>query len=267
MKAIFNHNTIQTGDLKLQSLYRATFYADGFFETMRAENGLIPLWKYHSNRLRQAGLVAGLLGLEEIIELIPAYVKKMHSDSPGDLTMRCKLTIWRDGMGLYSPQTDQANFLLTSALMERSKVNLIHQVGFCQHMFNTWHVLSRFKQIGAQAYVLAAREMKNRSLEDIIILDAQGNISEALYSNIFWLKEDRLHTPALQTGCVEGTMRNYLMEKLPVHTHEVYCTREELLQADSIFFSNALGICHLSQLEGLPLQKAEWVEAFLPFNS
>ncbi|MCC5932273.1 MAG: aminotransferase class IV [Cyclobacteriaceae bacterium] len=265
MKAIFNHSTIRIEDLKYESLYRATFYADGFFETMCAENGCIPLWSYHVKRLFQAGKAAGLQGLNEIIESIPVYVESLSSELSGKPVMRCKLTIWREGMGLYSPESDQTNFLLSASILENPTIREINHVGFCEKVFNTWHFLSKFKQIGAQSYVIAAREMKSRSLDDIIILDAQGNISEALYSNIFWSKDDQLFTPALETGCVEGTMRNYLIDKLPVQTNEVCCPREELLHADAIFFSNALGICHLNKLEGSTFIKAQWVEDFLPF--
>lgn len=265
MKAIFNHSIIQSEDLNFEQCYRAASYADGFFETMRFVNGSIPLWKYHANRLRRAGNIAGLLGLDEIIESFPFHMKNLCAENSAHSSMRCKLTIWRAGKGLYSPETDAANFLLTASLLETPMIRNIYRAGFCHDMFNTWHVLSKYKQIGAQNYVLAAREMKARALDDIIILDAQGNISEALYSNIFCVKDDCLYTPALQTGCVEGTMRSYLIDNLAIPVKEVLWPREAFLQSDSVFFSNALGICHLLEIEGKVLKRADWVENYLPF--
>ena len=88
-------------------------------------------------------------------------------------------------------------------------------------------------------------EKEDAGFDDMIILDEKGRISELLYSNIFWIKNGIFYTPSLQTGCIKGVMRSYLIDKLIIDgitLREVNSPPEKLFLADHVIATNASGI-------------------------
>ena len=95
-------------------------------------------------------------------------------------------------------------------------------------------------------------EKTERSLDEIIICDYRGYISETLSANIFWKKDNNYYTPTIDTGCIEGIMRNWLIENLRSRRFtisEVQVKSTELLTADAVFTVNALGLKHILSIE------------------
>ena len=91
----------------------------------------------------------------------------------------------------------------------------------------------------------------NARVEEIIILDSRGYVSETLSSNIFWKKNNRYYTSPISTGCVEGIMRNQLMNQLKhkgILVEEKLVAVSELLESDSIFTTNSMGFRHIKTM-------------------
>ena len=150
--------------------------------------------------------------------------------------------------GLYMPSTDTTERLLTIDVAEFNRVNSISLAGFSEKTINFPSLTSAFKTMSAAKYVLAGLEKRDKKLDEIILTDHKGYVSEALNSNIFWYKDKRYFTPPLDTGCIDGIMRNWIISEL---TAEGYSFEEklilpiDLLKADCIFTSNATGIGHI----------------------
>jgi branched-subunit amino acid aminotransferase/4-amino-4-deoxychorismate lyase len=50
--------------------------------------------------------------------------------------------------------------------------------------------------------------------DQAIILDKNNHIVETSIANILFIKDQEIHTPLLQNGCVEGVYRSYLKERI-----------------------------------------------------
>ena len=117
---------------------------------------------------------------------------------------------------------------------------------------NQYSVYSSFKTLSSLKYVLAGQEMLRKKADDIIIMDHEGNVSEALYSNVFWRKGNDYFTPSIRTGCIDGTMRKFIMQKLKeelIPVHETQRPIETLLDADQVFLTNSMGIFTVKSIE------------------
>jgi branched-subunit amino acid aminotransferase/4-amino-4-deoxychorismate lyase len=104
---------------------------------------------------------------------------------------------------------------------------------------------SFFKGPYALHYVQAGRAKQSAGWQEAILRDAQGHVSEALVSNIFWLKDQVLYTPALETGCIAGIMRLNVLracQMLRLEVREGLFKEAELLSADLVFTSNVTGL-------------------------
>jgi branched-chain amino acid aminotransferase len=90
---------------------------------------------------------------------------------------------------------------------------------------------------------LAGLHKIKNNLDDVLILNQEGYLCEALTSNIFIYYEKTLYTPALNQGCIDGVMRRVVMdiaasEGIPVV--EAQISPEIMKQADEIFCTNAV---------------------------
>lgn len=86
--------------------------------------------------------------------------------------------------------------------------------------------------------------------DESIFFNEKGYICEGAVSNIFFLKNENIYTPAQNIGLLAGTMREYLMENYIIQ--EAYITKEQLKDFDSCFISNALmGVLWVKQLDNI----------------
>lgn len=87
--------------------------------------------------------------------------------------------------------------------------------------------------------ILAKREAMLGGYEETIMLDSQGNVSEASGENIFFAKNGRIYTPPT-TSALQGITRETvitLFKDQGLTVEEKYFPRDELYVADEIFLT------------------------------
>jgi branched-chain amino acid aminotransferase len=102
--------------------------------------------------------------------------------------------------------------------------------------------LSNIKSCNSLIYVMGALYKAQNKLDDIFLLNQNGFLCEAGSSNIFVLYQNHLYTPALSEGCVEGVMRQVVINiardnNIPIT--EAQINPEILYEADEVFLTNA----------------------------
>lgn len=252
MKAILNNKILDWEEVQLSPLNRGFKYGDGFFESIAVIDGIPRFLDKHIKRLKNGAEVlklevAGILNIDKIQTEIQILQTKNNLKANAKL----KLIIWRNSEGLYTPVDGNAHYLLTTENIVYNKISIIKRAGISEKTTNYPSQISRFKTISAMKYVIAGIERKDKNLDEIIILDYQGFVSETLSSNLFWKKNDTYYTAPLSTGCIEGIMRNRMIDVMkqkgfPVEEKLVKVT--ELLASDNVFTSNAMGIRHIQSI-------------------
>ncbi|WP_249664245.1 aminotransferase class IV, partial [Lysinibacillus sp. D4B1_S16] len=62
-------------------------------------------------------------------------------------------------------------------------------------------------------------------------------------SNVFWVKNDKLYTPSLETGILPGIARARVIKKadaLGLEVREGFYTKEDLRQSTECFITNSV---------------------------
>jgi branched-chain amino acid aminotransferase len=72
--------------------------------------------------------------------------------------------------------------------------------------------LAGVKTISWLNSVWAAAEAQREGFDEVVLLNERGEVSECTAANIFALKGEKLVTPPLSSGCLEGVTRGILME-------------------------------------------------------
>jgi branched-subunit amino acid aminotransferase/4-amino-4-deoxychorismate lyase len=249
---LYNFDLLPENQFHLPVTNRAFQYNDGAFETMLFVNGKVRFLEDHLARLQKAAKVLQI-ELPEILfqpETVGLYIEKLLQENQLQGKVRVKLKIWRSGIGLYTPEENAAEVLITTEPQKKT-LELIKKADFAKTIRTQLSPYSFFKGPNSLQYVLAGVEKKQRDLDEIILLSSEGYVSECLASNIFWIKNNTVFTPKTETGCVAGIMRQNLLhlfqaENIPIQ--EGLFVPEELLQAGTVFTTNAAGIKVIRQI-------------------
>lgn len=90
---------------------------------------------------------------------------------------------------------------------------------------------------------LAKIEMQKHKWDDILLMNTEGRIIESAIANLFWIKDNVFYTTPLSEGCLEGTMRSWMIQQLQKNHFRFYekeLTKQELLNADEAFLTNGI---------------------------
>jgi branched-chain amino acid aminotransferase len=88
--------------------------------------------------------------------------------------------------------------------------------------------------------VLATQESNRNGYEESVMLDRDGNVSEASGENIFIVRNNKIYTPHIGASALEGITRDTAIEiakKLGYEIVERPISRTELYMADEIFLT------------------------------
>lgn len=237
----------------LALLQRAAFFGDGLFETLRSFEGQIPFWPLHWERLSQGLQV---LGFEAPQYWTADYFEKILLQS-SPRNARIRLTVWRSPGGLYLPEDNTPQFLVTAMPLQSGVFEWLEsglELCLCETVRLPVDSLSGIKTLNGARYVAAAREARAKGVDDVIVLNAHGRICEATGSNVIWIKGDTVFVPSAFDGQINGTFQKLLCGLLEVEGWEVRETAaypDDLHAADELFLTNAVrGIRAVRKFEG-----------------
>ena len=255
MKAIFNSRLTDIESIKLSITNRAFCYGDGLFETIVTGPSRINLMDFHLERLNKACEVMNMhhptLNSEKLSELILQLtdVNKLKGN------IRVKLQVWRYTGGLYTPTAKSSSFLVEVSETNKPIFRRLDEIGISETSSVHFTKISFAKTMSSLPYVLAGIEGQQKGWDDIVLLNSEGHVAETHASNIFWVKNNKIFTSPIATGCIAGIMRRFILTQLRVE--EVMAKPTDLLMADAIFSTNASGISYFSRIGANQLKSPE----------
>jgi branched-chain amino acid aminotransferase len=117
----------------------------------------------------------------------------------------------------------------------------------------------RIKSLNYLNNVLAKREANLRGADDALVLNAHGLVAETSAANIFALTGDRLDTPPVTDGALEGITRRTVLEigdELGLETRERSLGRFDLFASDAVFFTGTrAGLVPVASLDGSAIEQ------------
>ena len=117
--------------------------------------------------------------------------------------------------------------------------------------------LSGVKSISWLNNVWAVAEAAKEGFDEVIMLNERGEVAERTSANIFAVKEGKVLTPPLNSGCLEGVTRGILMEVAPeagVAVVEQMLRPEDLYSAEEVFISSTnRNLISVGEIAGRPI--------------
>lgn len=221
-------------------------YGDALFESIRLINGKPCCLEDHFIRLKKGMAVLKMhsanISFKDLKDQMIKLIEKNHIKKGG----RVRLTVFRSGDGLYTPENEGKSYLIEAVPFKDNDYTL-NENGLSIDVYNDLrrhrNILSQIKTTNNIPHVLAGIFTKENDLDDCIILNDQARIVEALSSNIFLYKNNNLYTPSLDEGCMDGIMRKQVLriaKEMNINVFEGMVNGSMLLQADEMFLTNAI---------------------------
>lgn len=240
----FNGNIIQDSELGFDLLYRATMFGDGLFESIYVEKNEIYLFKEHLFRLESGMDCLHLtfekrLSIENWLENISLLIRNNTQSE----YLRIRILVWRKGKGTYNTSNNEsANFLIFSEEAKPFEIKEIQTVSVSKtiKISNTWY--GDHKTINALNYVGASIEKSNHDSDELLLGNENGDIIEAVSSNILCVKDDIIYVPKKDSGQVNGIMNDFLIayfKKEKAQILEKNLSEEDIYSSDLIIYCNS----------------------------
>lgn len=118
-----------------------------------------------------------------------------------------------------------------------------------EHGRHAASALAGVKTISWLNSVWAIAEAQREGFDEVVLLNERGEVSECTAANIFAVKNEKVITPPLSSGCLEGVTRGILMEiasEAGTSVVEQTMRLEDLYGADEVFVTstnrNVIGV-------------------------
>lgn len=243
----YNGDFISNDQITLSTADRALQYGDSVFESMKFANGRINFWEAHYFRLMSS---MRILRMEIPMSFSPEYLEEQIRDTItenhlSDKAARIRLQVLRKEGGLYTPVSNDVNFLISVSELEEPNYTL-NEKGLEVDLFKDYYkqksLLSNIKSGSAVLYTIASIFKKENGLDECLLLNDDKMVAEAISANVFVVKGKEIYTPPLADGCLKGVMRKHVLEILPKMGYEVIeksISPFDLQKADELFLTNA----------------------------
>lgn len=227
---------------------RAFNFGDGAFETIRCLNSEPLFFANHYMRLRNA-----LYNLK--IELPAGHTENYFRKQIFNLLQQnrmyqgasVKIVVFRKGGGKYIPETNESEYIIYCIPTDTQYFTLNDKgirISLFHNVVKPINIFSAYKNCNSLIYVMAGIYKKEQNIDDCLLYNQEGKIIEAISSNFFLVENNKLITPSVESGCVDGTMRRTVIEiarKLSIPVIETMgITKDDLFAADEIFLTNAV---------------------------
>jgi branched-chain amino acid aminotransferase len=224
---------------------------DGFFETMRWEDGHIALWEGHIRRMKKAMQLLNMALPAHVDEEFLLKAIKELTDLNGQNKARVRLQVYR-------VDASSENSLNNGWLIETEPAAWtdLKTYSLCLYpdAVKPTDTYSNIKHGNYQLYHRASHYAAEKKYDDALVLNSKGHVCDSSRANIFIICGESIITPPLEEGCIEGVFREYLIKTLskdgrPVAERIIH--PNELQEADEMFLTNSVrGIMPIHEWEG-----------------
>jgi branched-chain amino acid aminotransferase len=250
------NGTIVSEDANILTQNRAFLYGDAVFETVKVINNKILFLEDHYFRLMSSMRVVRMeipmnFTMEYLEEQILALVAKNQELN----SSRARITVYRNDGGYYLPQNNTVSFLIHSTALENTLYSIEkkhYEVDLYKDFYITKQLLSSIKTTNKIINITGSIFANENGLDNCLLLNDSKNVVEALQGNLFMLLGNKLITPPVSEGCLNGVMRKQILslaKKLEnLEVVEEVISPFDLQKADELFITNVIkGIQPITQ--------------------
>ncbi len=245
----FNGNFFQSNQHFLNHENRGLRYGDSLFETIRVNHNTLCFWEAHYFRLMASMRILRMeIPMNFTMEFLQDEIlKTIKANGQEAMSVRIRLTVFRNDGGLYLPQTNTVSYAIETNPLATPFYTLkedAYEVELFKDFYVNADMISTLKTNNKVINVVGSIFAKENGYDNCVLLNQNKQVVEVLNGNIFMVKEKNITTPPVKDGCINGIMRKKLLEileKLDTYTvKEASISPFDLQKADELFITNSI---------------------------
>lgn len=235
-----NGGWIEEADFSLPAADRGVILGFALFETMLAVDGRPKFVEAHLKRWRESCARLGweFPGID--LEGIGTELLAKNGLTQGRGRLRMTMTAGSGSIFDKSRTQDAVTWIVATPVDDPPE-NIA--VTISQWKRNAESALAGLKTAAYADNILALDQARAAGFGEAIFLNTAGQLCEAATSNVFIVRNKRVLTPSLDSGCLPGVMRSVIIgmaRKLGLDCLETPLERIDLENADEIFLTSAI---------------------------
>ena len=246
---MINYNSeLLSSDSNISNANRAFLYGDGVFETLKIVNNKILFLEDHYFRLMASMRIVRMqIPNNFTLEYMEEQILNLAKSNNCSDSARVRLTFFRNDGGFYLPKTRTVSFLIQISPLDNTYYSFsdaTYEVDLYKDFFITKQLLSTIKTTNKMINVTGSIFADENDLQNCLLLNNEKNVVEALNGNLFMLMGNKLITPSIEDGCLNGIMRKQVipiaMKIENIEVLEQSISPFDLQKADELFITNVI---------------------------
>lgn len=242
------NGTIVSKDTNILTQNRAFLYGDAVFETVKIVNSKILFLEDHYFRLMASMRIVRMeIPMDFTMEYFEEQLLSLVIDNAFSNSSRARITVFRNDGGYYLPQTNTISFLIHVVGIEDTLYSFAqkeYEVDLFKDFYVTKQLLSSIKTTNRILNITASIFANENGFDNCLLLNDSKNVVEAIQGNVFMLMGNKLITPPISEGCLNGVMRKQILEIAKniesLEVVEEVISPFDLQKADELFVTNVV---------------------------
>lgn len=243
MYVYVNGEVVHKDEARISPFDHGFLYGLGVFETFRTYDGHPFLLDDHLERLNHSLREMNIAKSFTRCEVMEILHRLLEANRLQNAYVRLNVSAGIGDIGLQTSEYDQPTVImymkpLLAPSFSKGKIGIVLKT-----RRNTPEGKERLKSHHYLNNIIGKREVGSRTDVEGIFLNEQGYVAEGIVSNIFWVKNGTVYTPAIHVGILNGVTRQFviaLLNALKIECQEGFYTLDHLRQADEIFVTNSI---------------------------
>ena len=245
---MINFNGTIASEDNLLTNNRGLLYGDSVFETVKILDGKILFADDHYFRLMASMRIVRMeIPMNFTMEYFEAQILSLAKAENLEKSSRARVTIFRKEGGFYLPTDKNISFLISVSALENTVYSFekdFYEVELYKDFIVTKHLLSTIKSSNRMINVTGSIFADENGYDNCLLINDDKNVIEALNGNLFMLMGNKLITPPISEGCLNGVMRKQVLalarkiESLEVVEEPI--SPFDLQKADELFVTNVI---------------------------
>ena len=219
-------------------------YGDGVFEGIRSYEGLVFKLSEHIDRLYESAHTLMLNPGMTKKEMEQAVIQTLQANNLKDAYIRLVVTRGVGDLGLDPRKCAKATVFIIAdkiSLYPKEFYEKGLEIATVPTIRNHTEALNpQLKTLNYLNNILAKIEAINAGVNEAILLNAQGYVTECTGENIFYVREKTLVTPPPYVGILKGITRQVVMRlaaEQGLEVKEDVFTRHDLYTSEEVFLT------------------------------
>lgn len=223
----------------------------GLFTTVRIARGEAFAYERHWRRLEKDAGITRLPLVHSGAKVRVQLQEMIRANKVQEGCARIYLTWNTTGYWRSEEKMPDVDLVITTADLPKYPESV--RLSVREHGRHASSALTGVKTTSWLNNVWALAEAQREGFDEVLLLNERGEVSECTAANIYVVRNDKVVTPPLSSGCLEGVTRGVLMEiasEAGTSVREQSLHLEDLLTADEVFITstnrNVIGVSEIA---------------------